>query len=34
MIGRRFGVQVPALDTEAVFQFFDRDRLCLVGVFF
>ena len=34
MIRRRIGVHVPAFDTEAVIEFFDRDRFCLVGVFF
>ena len=33
MIGRRIGVHVPALDAETVVEFFDRDRLGLVGVF-
>ena len=33
MIGRRLGVHVPALDTEAVIELLDRDRLGLVGVF-
>src|SRR5205823_9077385 len=33
MIGRRIGIEVPALDAKAVLEFFDRDWLGLVGIF-
>src|SRR5262249_53944463 len=33
VIGRRLGIHVPALHAKAVFQFLDRHRLGLVGIF-